>query len=856
MRLRVSTIVVSTAVALSALPLPAVAAGPQPEPPTACKAARKQLDAAKRGGSYAARHRAFMRGSRVLARMPAGRSCPDPNVFLVDPGLSPSTRREGSPPVAEVIDEDGAKADFVARELVVLGRRGHALHRLLERYDGKVVRTDRLGAGLGSLRVVRIKPRLASLRPLTHGWPSGVTGSAVRVSSRAGLRTLAAAARRAPGGLKVGLNLMLRRDAFVDHSTSEGPPGPGITPAAYEPDAYRWSFLNAPYAASTGTHPNYGVTDAWTLLDRFGRLDARVPIAILDGGFSLRAGGSDLPTGARVIPARMAEVPNRTPCSGGGACPWHGTNVAGAAAGVPDNSVGAAGPGGPVVRPLLIATPANIVATVAAIERARVNGAGIVNISSGADVPAIATGALAPFDRATAAYRRSGMLLFASAGNENLDVDAEDALWEEAWTTPCENHGVICVGGVGRDSVVRHPASNYGCRDVDLYAPFDVYVGPDPQTAADGVTPATAAQAVSGTSFSAPYVAGVAALMLAADPGLSADEVERLLRRTAFDGFRACAPRVVQPRAAIEAAMPALAKISSPREGAAIDRGTTASFAVEVNEAGRGTPVSVVWRLEDGSEIGRGRHLSRIDLPTGRHRATVTVRFADGSDLSDSVTFTVGDEAPRMTIASPRPDEEVLESRPELLLQGGSFDAGSVETGFRLPEDRVAWLIDGVEVSRGYVARVPTSTLARGTHVIVLRGSDGALTGEARVTVRVVPNPTGIPSITIVQPAALEPIHATHSDSTGRWYADVTLRADASDPEDGTPLGEDRFTWWRETVGVPGSERLATGSRPVVRLYAGLGCDGVRYRLTAVAGDSDGNVAHDEVVVQVLVAPC
>jgi hypothetical protein len=53
-----------------------------------------------------------------------------------------------------------------------------------------------------------------------------------------------------------------------------------------------------------------------------------------------------------------------------------------------------------------------------------------------------------PFEAATALTRASGALLFASAGNDGLDVDSEDGFifcWEDTLFTPCENAGVTVV---------------------------------------------------------------------------------------------------------------------------------------------------------------------------------------------------------------------------------------------------------------------------------------------------------------------------------------------------------------------------------------------------------------------------
>jgi subtilisin family serine protease len=66
---------------------------------------------------------------------------------------------------------------------------------------------------------------------------------------------------------------------------------------------------------------------------------------------------------------------------------------------------------------------------------------------------------------------------------------------------------------------------------------------------------------VSGTSFSAPHVAGVAALVIGAAPGLSGLDVRRILDRTATDLGPAGYDRfygfgLVNAEAAVGAALP------------------------------------------------------------------------------------------------------------------------------------------------------------------------------------------------------------------------------------------------------------------------------------------------------------
>ncbi|SMF13840.1 hypothetical protein SAMN02745866_00875 [Alteromonadaceae bacterium Bs31] len=77
------------------------------------------------------------------------------------------------------------------------------------------------------------------------------------------------------------------------------------------------------------------------------------------------------------------------------------------------------------------------------------------------------------------------MLLFAAAGNDGKNVDGEACFLgfcvESYWHTPCENNGVICLGGLNEGTRTRHPSSNFGSEHVDSYAPFVHFLGPDPE---------------------------------------------------------------------------------------------------------------------------------------------------------------------------------------------------------------------------------------------------------------------------------------------------------------------------------------------------------------------------------------
>jgi type VII secretion-associated serine protease mycosin len=108
------------------------------------------------------------------------------------------------------------------------------------------------------------------------------------------------------------------------------------------------------------------------------------------------------------------------------------------------------------------------------------------------------------------------VVLVAAAGNVTTVADGFDGF-------PAAYEGVIAVASVRMDG--GHLASSVVRQYVDIAAPGENIWGPAPQ--GGGYTPNE------GTSFASAYVAGVAALVRAYRPGLSAEEVARRIVRTA-----------------------------------------------------------------------------------------------------------------------------------------------------------------------------------------------------------------------------------------------------------------------------------------------------------------------------------
>jgi subtilisin family serine protease len=220
--------------------------------------------------------------------------------------------------------------------------------------------------------------------------------------------------------------------------------------------------------------------------------------------------------------------------------PWdqagHGTHVAGVIAANTNNGVGIAGINrGARIMPLKVLNllgRGRSSGIAEAIHYAVKHGARVINLSlGGAEISASEQRAI---DHAFA----NNVLVIVAAGNEGV---------ETANYGPASSENVLTVGASGPDD--EHLGfSNWGA-SVDLVAPgidvlslraratdFALIADAEGYSAGDGFVGGDARYyRASGTSFAAPLVTGVASLLLARDPGLTAADLMRILRQSARD---------------------------------------------------------------------------------------------------------------------------------------------------------------------------------------------------------------------------------------------------------------------------------------------------------------------------------
>ena len=214
--------------------------------------------------------------------------------------------------------------------------------------------------------------------------------------------------------------------------------------------------------------------------------------------------------------------------SGGGpsnSCDNHGTAVAGCITGIINNSIGTVGiaPNCKVISAKVgtAITPCNgswqgqTSWTVNAINWAIGNGVRVTNNSNDYGTASTA------MSNAYSAAKNAGIVNFASSGNSgNTSIGF-----------PASASAVNAVGASSRNGQ-KASFSSYGTKLAFVAAGQSVYT--TDRTGSNGYSSGDYSL-IDGTSFSSPYAAGVAALIISVNPSLSAAQVESIMQTTCKD---------------------------------------------------------------------------------------------------------------------------------------------------------------------------------------------------------------------------------------------------------------------------------------------------------------------------------
>ncbi|GAC1627962.1 MAG: hypothetical protein NVS9B10_17430 [Nevskia sp.] len=239
------------------------------------------------------------------------------------------------------------------------------------------------------------------------------------------------------------------------------------------------NLVNAWYLAG-GTAPDHAGTGAVIVAivdDAFETTHPDLAPNLSLPGYNATNGGSNVDPTASASPAQK-----------------HGTSVAGCVAAAGNNSLGVVGAAWNE-KLLPIKFDFSVASEVAALDYARTHGARIVNASFGG--PSYTR---AEYD-AISALNTAGILFVTAAGNENSNLDFSGANYPANYQLP----NIVAVAATNRQD---------GIASFSTYGPVTVPVAaPGLQIVTTAVGGGYTTNGISGTSFSAPYAAGVAALI-------------------------------------------------------------------------------------------------------------------------------------------------------------------------------------------------------------------------------------------------------------------------------------------------------------------------------------------------------
>ncbi|MFC8849169.1 MULTISPECIES: S8 family serine peptidase [unclassified Micromonospora] len=714
------------------------------------------------------------------AAVTSGSTSGGPLAFRVDPGLSaprlpidPVGRLGTDRELGVVAGPDGSPAGLVLDEVMVRVADQAELDAFLTRWGGQVLDSfppDEQGQD----HLVRVDADRADPAGLVDDLRAAEPGQsgAYRVGDERALRLLALAAAEWRAGTELVLDWLVEPAGIVDGEVYEAP---DITNNVFD-----WMFMRS------GGAMDIGVAPAWQLLEAKGKLTKQVKYLVQDGGFQFNA---DFPSKVSLHTAEWGET-NTNDCTGGTPCPWHGTDVVLAGMGRVDNGYGTAGPAGPVVDELVaVRNGIDYWTVLRRLEKAaEASHPDVVNLSFTRDVNLGKSHARTWTDRRMKHVRDTGALIVSSAGNDTANVDS-DTLY-----VPCESTHVMCVGGMKTNATVAN-GSNYGTSDlttsVEIYGPMCVLGLADPGSPAVNKTRSNAC----GTSVAAPFVGGVAALVLAADPSLTSAQVRDLLNSTAHVGGLGAkvtgSQRRIDALAAVAKALgvkvdkPAVS-ISTPKTGQHVGVGQSVDlWGTATDFLGKEIPITWISSLD--GVLGHESQTFVPALSAGTHVITAKATDSLGRTGSATVSVTVVDSPTTAAIISP-PVGLTLAPGQSISLVGTSDDPDAYGP---VPDNEASWTVRRggtvVHQQTGHQALLPAGKVTAGSYTATFTA--GGASAQRAFTVTALLVGQHPPTATITKPAAA--LNLSTIDGKPKL---VAFAGTGTDAEDGTVAGT-RYRW-------------------------------------------------------------
>ncbi len=458
--------------------------------------------------------------------------------YVIDPGLHPAVESlpgiEEGPErrIAAVMDYEEYQTDFVVDEVILYAPEQSILDTFITQYGAEVIQDSSLPdppqtvdpqeSGdkneTDDFYLLRVNLDAADMSEFEYWMEQLEFTETFRFSSEEAVWLSAIIAKeRVVNGLNIEPNITVTPFS-AECVTCETEEYPKTTGSGYE-NAFSFAWLN---------DSDFGVTWAWQYYELLELAPSPVKVAMVDAGFSFN---SDFPTKATVpqynYVTKKYDVDgqkNSSPCTGGSLsvnCQWHGNGAYGIALAIHDNQFGSAGTSAATAEPVLFNHDGTFSGVMNAIDSARYWGSKVINANFGASCNWWCRNFGSEDNYAARVLNRAinaGAVVVAPAGNEGNDVYS-------TYLLPCIYKGTLCIGGLDPGTKKADPSSSYGT-NVDMWAPYGgMLTTPNPGSTG----PVTG---FGGTCASAPYVAGVVAIMKAINPTLDYWSVKSVLQST------------------------------------------------------------------------------------------------------------------------------------------------------------------------------------------------------------------------------------------------------------------------------------------------------------------------------------
>ena len=441
----------------------------------------------------------------------------------------------------------------------------------------------------------------------------------------------------------------------------------------------------------------------------------------------------------------------------------HGTAVAGLAGAASNNGVGVSGVAwGTKIMPIRVVDSSGNTtysAMANAITWAADHGARVISMSLAGP------SASSTLQNAVNYAWNKGSVLFAAAGNYSTS--------SPYYPAACDN--VVAVGASDANDALSG-YSNYG-NWVDLVAPGDNLMSTNNGGGYGYYT---------GTSGSTPVTAGVAALVLSANPNLTASQLVSILKQNAddlgapgvdntFGSGRVNAYRAVTAAGgggSTDTTAPAVS-ITSPANGATVsgtisitgtssDAGGISKVELYVDNALKSSTTAAAFSFSwNSTTVGNGSH-------------TILVKAYDPSNNIGSASVslnvnnvTVDTTPPTVSISSPANGATVSGS---ISIFGTAGDAG----GILKVELYIDNVLKGSTASGSYNFSWDTTTAANGSHTILVKGYDPSNNiGLASIAVNVsngaAKTDSAVPTVTITSPTSGSKVKGNVRITAAAW---------------------------------------------------------------------------------------